>query len=192
MKMKRISRFLDLMFVLVLLIVLQGCASLPKSPPGTKPAITHAFINKEKGRYGDVLKIYIEAEDPRGYMSKIATVVDQVGYGRYATDWVFLGPQYEHHLLGYLQWNTYSYRASRMPEWTQITIKLTILDTDGNESNTVVFPFEFVSEAIPEALLPTPFNQGNLPMLGAVGINLWNPFEMGIGEEQGQEGVILK
>lgn len=183
MKREVISWLLNLMFVLVPLVVFQGCATLPKSPPGTKPVITHAFVNKEKGRYGDVLKIYIEAEDPKGYMSKITTVVHQVGYGYYSTDWVFVGPQDEHRLLGYLQWNTYSSRASRLPEWTQITIKVNALDTDGSESNTIEFPFEFVSEVIPESRVPPPFNRRNIPRLGYININLWNPYEMG-GEEE--------
>jgi len=46
------------------------------------PVITHAFA-VEKGYYGDVWKIYIEAEDPDGQMLRIASVVDEVGYGHY-------------------------------------------------------------------------------------------------------------
>ncbi len=164
---------------LILFIAIQGCVSLPVSPPGTRPIITHAFMNKERGTYGSVLRIYLEADNPQGFMFRVATALDQVGYGSYPTDWIYLKPQYQHHLLGYLQWNTFSFHASWMPEWTQITIKVSILDTDGNESNTVVFPFEFVSEAVPETPLPPPFNQGNIPMLGHVDIDLFNPLEMG-------------
>ena len=163
---------------LCLFIAIQGCVSLPVSPPETRPIVSHAFINKEGGRYGSILKIYIEANDPQGFMLRIATVVDQVGYGRYPTDWIYLGPEHEHHLIGYLQWNTFSSHASRIPEWTQITIKVSILDTNGNESNTVVFPFEFVSEVIPETPLPPPFTRGDIPMLGHIGINLFNPLEL--------------
>ena len=166
-------------FVLFLVISSQGCASLPVSPPGTKPVITNASISKEQGRYGDVLKIYIEADDPKGFMLRIATVVDQVGYGHYPTDWIYLGTKYQHHVIGCLQWNTFSYHASWMPEWTQITIKISIFDTSDNESNEVVFPFEFVSQVIPEAPLPDPFNQGEIPRLGYISINLWNPLQMG-------------
>ena len=165
-------------FVLFLFLTSQGCVSLPVSPPETKPVITNAFISKEQGRYGDVLKIYIEADDPEGFMFRIATVVDQVGYGHYPTDWNYIKTKYQHHLIGYLQWNTFSVHASWMPEWTQITIKASILDTNGNESNTVLFPFEFVSEAVPETPLPLSFNQGNIPMLGHIGIDLFNPLEM--------------
>ena len=165
-------------FGLFLFIAIQGCVSLPVSPLGTRPVITHAFINKELGNYGSILRIYIEADDPKGFMLRIASVVDQVGYGHYPTDWTYLEPQYEHHLIGYLQWNTFSFHASRMPEWTSLTIKVSILDTNGNESDEVVFPFEFVSGVFPEAPLPPPFNQGNIPMLGYIGIDLFNPLQL--------------
>jgi hypothetical protein len=181
MKTKKLLQLLSLILGVMLLTVFHGCVSLPVSPPRTKPIITHAFLPKEKGRYGDILKIYIEADDPQGYMHKVATVVDQVGYGRYFPDFINLSPQYQHHLIGYLKWNTFSSHASRMPEWSQITIKVSILDTSGNESNTVLFPFTFVSEAVPEGPLPAPFNEGNVPRLGYIDINLWNPFEMGPG-----------
>ena len=185
--MVEIKKTLLWSFGLFLLIAIQGCVSLPASPLGTRPVITHAFMNKEAGTYGSVLRIYLEADDPQGFMFRIATAVDQVGYGSYPTDWIYLKPQHQHHLLGYLQWNTFSVHASWMPEWTQITIKVSILDTEGNESNTVVFPFEFVSEAVPETPLPPHFNQGNIPMLGHIGIDLFNPLEMGDDRDRRRE-----
>ena len=42
----------------------------PASPPETKPVITNAFISREQGRYKDALKIYIEADDPEGFMDR--------------------------------------------------------------------------------------------------------------------------
>jgi len=111
-------------FGLLLFIALQGCISLPASSPGTRSVITHAFINKEGGIYGSILKIYPKADDPQGYMFRMATVVDQVGYGSYPTDWIYPKPQYQHNLIGYLKWNTFSVHASRMPEWTQMAMKV--------------------------------------------------------------------
>ncbi len=181
--MKKSMELFGLIFCLLLLAFSFGCASLPASPPGTRPVITHAFINKEQGIYGSILKIYIEADDPEGFMLRVATSVDQVGYGHYPTDWIYLEPQSQHHVVGYLQWNTFSSNATRMPEWTQLTIKVSIFDTSGNESNEVVFPFEFVSQAVPESPLPPPFDQPNLPRLGYIDINLFNPLEM--EEEEG-------
>jgi len=172
--MKKLLRF----FGLFLFIAIQVCVLLLASPPRTKPIITHAFMNMERGRYGSILKIYIEADDPKGFMFRIATVVDQTGYGHYPTDSIYLKPQYQHYLIGYLQWNTFSYHASWMPEWTRLTIRVSIVDTNGNESNEVVFPFEFVSQVFPENPLPPPFDQGNIPMLGHIVIDLLNPLQL--------------
>ncbi len=177
MRVKKSIGLFSLIPGLLLLVFSSGCASLPVSPPGTKPVITQAFISKEAGRYGDVLKIYVEADDLEGSMFRIGTSVDQVGYGHYLADWVYLKPQHQHHVVGYLQWNTFSYRASWMPEWTQLAIKVSVFDTSGNESNEVVFPFEFVSQAVPESPLPPPFNQPDLPLLGHIAINLFNPLQ---------------
>jgi len=141
------------------------------------PAIKTSYA-PEKVRYGSVLRIYIEAEAPDGDMFKIASVVDQVGYGRYATDWIYLEPQYQHHVRGYLQWNTFSSSTSYMSEWTHVTLKVSVFDKAGNESNAVVFPFQFVSEAIPESQPPPPFYEGD-PRLGYLNINLLEPSLMG-------------
>ena len=91
------------MFVLILLFVVslffgrEGKAQPLIGPeggkplrPGTRaPIITHAFA-VERGYYGYIWKIYIEAEDPDGDMLRIASVVDQTGYGHYPADWIYL------------------------------------------------------------------------------------------------------
>ena len=79
----------------------------PPKPGTSAPIIKNAFA-VEKGPYGYIWKIYIEAEDPEGDMLKIASVVGQTGYGRYPTDWIYLKPIYQKHFKGYLQWNTFS------------------------------------------------------------------------------------
>ncbi len=67
---------------LLLFTAPRGWAQAARSPEG--PIITNAFT-VTKGPYGDVWRIYIEAEDPGGEMLRIATVVDQVGYGHHPT-----------------------------------------------------------------------------------------------------------
>src|SRR5271157_5794562 len=84
-------------------------------PNSTGPVIKHAYAI-DRGIYGTFLKIYIEAEDPKGEMEKIATTVDQVGYGRYPTDFTILRPKYRKYFKGYIQWNTFSSRASNLYE----------------------------------------------------------------------------
>jgi hypothetical protein len=149
--------------------------------PGTNaPIITYSFA-VEKGYYGYIWKIYIEAEDPDGDMYKIASVVDQAGGGRYPTDWIIIKSQYRKNLRAYLQWNTFSSRAQGMKEWTQITLKVSILDKAGNESNVVVFPFTFEMGVKVKQEPPAPFNQGEIPRLGYIQIDLFNPSLMGAG-----------
>jgi hypothetical protein len=61
-----------------------------------------------------------------------------------------------------------------MPEWTPITLRVSVFDKTGNESNEVVFPFTF--ELTPgqyEYKLPPPFDQGDLARLGNIMIDLY-------------------
>ena len=182
----RIIRFVYLMISLLLGVVfLIAPVGWTQPKPGTKaPVITNTFA-VEKGPYGYIWKIYLEAEDPDGDMVKIASVVDQPGYGRYSTAWVILKPQYRHQLKGYIQWNTYSSMASYLSEWTQITLKVSIIDKAGNESNEVSFPFTFESGVKKpyQYKLPSPFDQGDLPKLGNVNIDLFAPTLMGDGDK---------
>ena len=144
---------------------------------GTKaPIITHAFA-VDKGHYGYIWKIYIEAEDSDGDMDKIAIVVDQPGFGYYPTDWIILKPRYREHLIGYLQWNTFSSKASKLPEWTQLTLRVSVFDRTGNESNEAIFPISFETGIKRTSIsqIPPPFDQGSLPRLGYLNIDLVNP-----------------
>jgi hypothetical protein len=188
MNLKKALYFISLLLTLTLFIPIQGSAQLfpyiegrqPKAA-SQAPIITHAFA-VEKGYYGYIWKIYIEAEDPDGQMLRIALVVDEVGYGRYPTDWIYLKPQYQKHFKGYIQWNTFSLRTSYIKEWTQITLKVSVFDKAGSESNEVVFPFTF--EVTPNQYaykLPAPFDQGDLPRLGYVAIDLFDPSSLGYG-----------
>jgi hypothetical protein len=149
-------------------------------PDSNAPIITNTFA-VEKGYYGYIWRIYIEAEDPNGDMYRIASVVDQTGYGRYPTDWIILKPQYRKQFIGYIQWNTFSSQARSMPEWNQITLKVSILDKAGNESNVVVFPFTFETGVKMKQEPPPPFDQGEIRRLGYIKIDLYNPFHVGGG-----------
>jgi hypothetical protein len=143
-----------------------------KADNSRPPIITHAFA-VDKGHYGYIWKIYIEAMDPDGDMDKIAVVVNQAGYGSYPTDWIYLSSQYQKHFKGYIQWNTFSSKASYLPEWTQITVKVSVFDKAGNESNEAVFPFTFESGAKNRYQLVPPFDKENIPRLGHIMIDLY-------------------
>ncbi len=169
------KRFIYLTVILasVALLVPQVAGAESKAK-GNPPMITNSFA-VERGNYGYIWRIYLEAEDPDGDMSRIAAEVDQTGYGRYPVDWTILKSPYRGKFRGYLQWNTFGNRTSYLREWTNITLKVSILDKAGNESNVVVFPFEFVSGAHREAKPPAPFNQEGLPRLGYIHIDLFEP-----------------
>ena len=183
MNSKRALYFIIVLSAFVLFMPFQGRAQLfpyeggPTKPGTHAPIITHAFA-VEKGYYGYIWKIYLEADDPDGDMLRIASMVDEVGYGRYPTDWIYLKSQYQKHFKGYIQWNTYGSNGGYLPEWTQITLKVSVFDKHGNESNEVVFPFSF--EITPNEYayaLPAPFDQADLPRLGYVDVDLYYPGE---------------
>jgi len=183
MKLNRIIGILGLLLAFSLFVPYQGWAQLfryegeTRPKPGTyAPIITHAFA-VEKGYYGYTWKIYIEAEDPDGDMLRIASVVDQVGFGHYPTDWIYLKAGVEKQFKGFIQWNTFSSKTPYLNEWTRIELKVSVLDKAGNESNVVVFPFEFVSgvRGQQQYRLPAPFDQGDLPRLGYIHIDLYDP-----------------
>jgi len=189
MNIKKTLCLFSLLLAVTFFIPCQGWAQLfhyadegPQPRPGTHaPIITHAFA-VDKGYYGYIWKIYIEAEDPDGDMLRIASVVDQTGYGYYPTDWIYIKREYGKHFKGYIQWNTFSSRTGYMTEWTQMTLKVSVFDRNGNESNTVVFPFTFELTPAQYAYnLPAPFDERNLPRLGYISIELFDPSHMGYG-----------
>lgn len=175
MKTKQLNVFLPLFLGIILLA---SWAWAVPNPAATGPVITRAF-GPEVAKYGDPIKFYIEADDPAGDIQRIAIVVDQSGYGHYPTDWVYVPKGDKNHLIGYLQWNTFSSNAANMPEWTELTVKISVFDKRGRESNAVVFPLEFVSNGVGQPNPPAPFDSSNVQRLGHIDINLFNPSEMG-------------
>jgi hypothetical protein len=151
--------------------------------PETKgPIITHAFA-VERGSYGYIWKIYLEAEATDVDMQRIAIVVHQPGYGYYPTDWIFLKPQYQKRFRGYIQWNTFSSKAAYLREWTHITVKVSVFNKAGIESNEVAFPFTFESGIGDQYRYkpPAPFDQGDVAKLGNVLVDLYEPTLMSGG-----------
>jgi len=178
------TRNLSIFFLgLIGLMALYGCADnrrvlgVPVAPAGTKPPVITAYFAPSEGMFGYPIRVYLAAEDPEGDMLRIAVQVSQVGYGNYPTDWIFLRPQYQKSFVGYLQWNTASYHTSFLPEWTQITMRFAVLDKYGVQSNEVVLPFLFVLGARPSPLPPSPFDKGNIPLLGYIDVNLDDPYK---------------
>ena len=169
------------MVILVLFSSPQGWAQIQSG--SNAPVITHAFT-VDKIKYGDILKVYIEAEDPQGEMMKIATVVDQAGYGRYPISWVYLKPTDRKHFKGYLQWNTFSSKTPYVSEWTPITLTVSVSDKFGNESNASVFPITIESgvKRASSYQVPSPFDQSDVKKLGSIDIDLMDFTILDMGE----------
>lgn len=170
-------------FVSCVLLLAAQTGWTDAKPVGGAPVITNAYA-VEKGYYGTVWRVYLEAYDPDGDMWRIAAVADQLGYGRYTPDWIQVKSPYRKEFKGYLQWNTFSSKTNYLREWTQVTLTISIFDRAGNESNVVVFPFEFVSGAHRYPHPPAPFDQAGLPRLGYIHIDLIEPTTMGAGLER--------
>jgi hypothetical protein len=176
--MDDLKKKVALLFVLVVFFLYSGCASnqamtrAGTPPSGSKPPLITSYFALEKGIQGDTIKIYLAAEDPDGDMRDIGTQITQVGYGVYPTDWTYLGAEYRQHFVGYLQWNTAS--NDPLPEWTQISINISVFDRRGNQSNQIVLPFEFTLGASTVAP-PATFNQAGIPRLGYISTELRNP-----------------
>jgi hypothetical protein len=173
MKKRMLIYFLGFFLAFSFLIPPNGWTEV--KPETKTPIITHAFA-VDKGMYGYIWKIYIEAEAGNAPMSRIAMVVDQPGFGRYPTDWLIIKSPYQNHLKGYLQWNTHSI-SGRLQEWTEITLKVSVIDKAGNESNVAVFPFTFKTGVKDQYKykLQAPFDQENIPKLGYIYIDLFPP-----------------
>jgi hypothetical protein len=165
---------LSIFGVLAITLFLFSFGTAQSKADSKGPVITNSFAI-EKGYYGYVWKIYIEAEAPNGDMSKIVSTVDQPGWGHYHPDTIQIKPQNQNHLKGYIQWNTFSKNAAHIRDFTPITLRVSIFDKAGNESNVVVFPFQFVSRSVPKYELPSPFNKDDM-RLGYVNIDLYDPF----------------
>ena len=165
---------LSIFGVLAITLFLFSFGTAQSKADSKGPVITNSFAI-EKGYYGYVWKIYIEAEAPNGDMSKIVSTVDQPGWGHYHPDTIQIKPQNQNHLKGYIQWNTFSKNAAHIRDFTTITLKVSIFDKAGNASNVVVFPFQFVSRSVPKYELPSPFHKDD-PRLGYVNIDLYDPF----------------
>jgi len=166
--------FLCAFGVLAITLLLYSYGWTQSKPDSERPIITNTFA-VDKGYYGYSWKIYIEAEDPTGDMHKMIAEVDQPGWGPYFPDTILIKRQNQHHLKGYIQWNTFSKNAAHIRDFTPITLRVSIFDKAGNASNVVVFPFEFISRGAPKYELPSPFNKDDM-RLGYVTIDLYDPF----------------
>ncbi len=168
-------KFFYLIGLLLVGTLLIASACWAQSEPETRaPVITKSYA-QDKGRYGTVWKIYIEAEDTDADMDYVIVMVDQPGVDRYPPDHILLDPEHRNHLKGFLQWNTHSSKGAALQEGTRITLRVSIIDKARNKSNEVVLPYTFVSEASSQDELRDPIDEATIPRLGYISIELIGP-----------------
>ena len=155
-----------------------GTAMMAAPTADSKPPVITSFYGPELARYGDPIGFYIAAEDPNNDMFRVAVVISQVGYGSYETDWLYLNGDRQGRFKGYLQWNTLS-KHGFIPEWSRVSVSISVFDKTGLESNEVVIPLMFVSNAVSYAPPPAPFDQRDVPRLAYIHIDLFDPTRMG-------------
>ena len=169
--MKALRAFHFVMAMLWVFLIIAPIGRAQSKPATRLPVITNSYA-ADRGQYGTPWKIYLEAEAGDAQMIKIAAVVEQLGFGHYPTDFTLLKSPYRNHLRGYLQWNTFSLKGPLVDEGDQIILKISVIDRAGNESQEVSFPFTFVSGVRSQGPLPAPFDQGDIPKLGYISIDL--------------------
>jgi len=179
MNVRRKAALISLFFSIAFLMPCQGWAQLfkpPEPPPGSHaPIITHAFA-VEKGYYGYIWKIYIEAEDPDGDMFKITSELQQEGVRyRDSVDTIYVKKRDQKYLKGYLALDTFFLREPGLSVSPRLALRVSITDKAGNESKSAVFHFEFTGRRSESTSLPPPFDQGDIPKLGNIMIEGKHP-----------------
>jgi len=164
-------------------LVAWGCAgtsgsmSMTPKPAGVvKPPTITAFFAANKGTYRDPIKVYLAAEQKDGAMEMIAVQVSQLGYGDYPSNRTYLKEDNRERFVGYLQWNAPG--GGSLPEGTRISIDVSVSDQWGNQSNSIVLPYEFTLGGSSPSVLPAPFDQADVPRLGYISIVLRSPFKI--------------
>jgi len=142
-------------------------------PGGSPPVITH-WVASEELHHGDTWRIYVEANDPDGDMREFVAVLDQEGHGQYPSSYVRIKKAHREELRGYLVFFSSAGMGPWLPEWTQLSLKLSIRDRGTNMSNKVILPL-VLSRGAKQGSPPPPFDSGRLDKLGVIWVDLVHP-----------------
>jgi len=171
--MKRFAAVAVVGVILTLSVSMVGYAQLNewfKKPGGSPPVITHWFASEEL-HHGDTWRIYVAAKDPDGDMDQFVGVLEQVGYGRYPSNYVRIKGKNREEVRGYLVFYSTSGMGLWLAEWTQLRLTLFIQDRGRNSSNKVVLPV-ILSHGARQGSPPPPFSTGGLSKLGVFWFDL--------------------
>ena len=147
---------------------------------GSAPVITFAWA-QERIRQGEDWRIFIAATDPDGDMYRIYCRIEQLGGQGYRPDISNIKKGMEGQLTGYLVLRTHSQQDFF---GLYLTLKLTILDRAGNESQSLSFPLVIDGERTkfpPPDLIPAGLEKSLNQRIGYIGIDLMRRDRMGGG-----------
>jgi hypothetical protein len=135
--------------VFVFLFLAMGCATLesPKGAVKATPVITQSFASKEI-RIGENWKIYLNASDPNGEMTKIYAIVEQPGQIN-PVSITKVSKENGKEFSGYLYLSTAP--PANVLDGTSVTLTIQIQDRSGNFSQPAVLPLLIKSVATQEA-----------------------------------------
>ena len=135
--------------LLVLLCVAVGCATLEGTGKGPKvtPVITRSFAS-EQVRLGETWKIYLNASDPNGEMTKIYAIVEQPGQVN-PVSITKVSKENAKELSGYIYLSTAP--PATPLDGTSVSLTVQIQDRSGNFSQPAVFPMIIKNLATQEA-----------------------------------------
>jgi len=158
-------------FAIGIVLLTLGCATLKDQEAryGSNPPVITATFAKDKIVSGDTWKIYINASDADGDMSRFVCSVFQDGGYPYPFDLIEIKPEQKKKLSGYLYLPTYT---SHEDLWNvHLELYLHIVDKAGHRSKEEVFELRFASKASNEEADKTLFDD---KPLGPIMINITN------------------
>ena len=134
---------LGLLCVVIGYATLQGAESGPKATP----VITQSFASEEV-RLGETWKIYLNASDPNGEMTKIYAIVEQPGQVN-PVSITKISKENAKELSGYIFLSTAP--PATPLDGTSLNLTIQIQDRSGNFSQPAVFPLTIKNYATQEA-----------------------------------------
>jgi hypothetical protein len=164
----RISLFLALMAIPLVMASCATVAGRKAEPVGKPPVITDSFAATEVSQ-GDSWKVYVKASDPDGDMRYLVYSIRVSGQGGHTNRrGVRKGDRAE--LLGYLN-ISFPPAQDAWGEWADLRMTLYIQDSQGNTSEKISFAAA-LSRGVKQASPPAPFDIGGLKALGHIWVQL--------------------
>jgi hypothetical protein len=163
--------------LLALCILISGCASFTRcekdstSGKGQPPVILDSYAPSQI-RPGATWRVYLRAKDPDGDMKQMIQVLMRGGSGPFRTTFAPLRAEHSAEIGGYFFLRTPS---SAQADYTRLgfmglTLRITLLDCQGNKSESVEFPLHFTFEVAHD--LPPEWNDVADSSLGAIMFDL--------------------